>query len=161
MAGWVDALTDETGLRPRSVTCAALLGVLTGGVTLVASVIGIGLLLAPAGTFLALLLAWLVMLTQVTAAVLLIVGGGQLMIGISRTTLIVGAALDLLVCAVYLLYALTVLAHDPTEPPHTTTVFATISLVFAVAPTLSLILAMLPITTEYLRYRGPTYSVSS
>ncbi|MPZ84216.1 MAG: hypothetical protein GEV28_28970 [Actinophytocola sp.] len=76
--------------RPAAVTTAAVLAVLAGGMTLIASVVVIGAL----GT-LDVSLPWLVAVTQVTGAVLLVVGGLRLAQGAGRAVLLTGATLQL------------------------------------------------------------------
>lgn len=159
MATRLEALLDTPGLRPGSVTLAAVLGVVAGGVTLLASVFVVGVLVESAGAsdwFV--ILAWMVAVVQVAAVVLLIVGGTRLALGAGRTGLVAGATLQLLICAVYLLYALTVVAHNTTEAPSTVVAMTTIPFVFAAILASSLFLALHPTTTQYLTLMDSTYS---
>lgn len=145
-----DALLDEAGLRPGSATCAAVLGVLVGGGTLIGGAVVVMALLEHAGAAWFALLTWSVVVTQVVAAVLLITGGARLATGAGRRALIAGAALELLVCACYLLHALAVVASDTDETPETVAVFITIPVVVAAMTASSLLLALRSTTTEYL-----------
>jgi hypothetical protein len=82
-----------------------------------------------------------VAVTQLTAAVLLIVGGVRLMRGAGRAVLVAGNVLHLLVCATYVLYALTVVANNSADPPATAVAMAVAPVVFAALPVTSLIMA--------------------
>ncbi|XVS67612.1 hypothetical protein ACQPYE_16635 [Actinosynnema sp. CA-299493] len=148
----LDALLDEAGLRPGSATCAAILGVIVGVGTLIGSVLAGVVLAEPVGTDWFALLAWSVVLTQVVAAVLLIVGGVRLAIGGGRGALVTGAALEFWVCGGYLLHALTVVAADAGEPPAAAVVFVVTPVLVAAAAASSLLLAMRPMTAEYLLF---------
>lgn len=150
----LDALLDEAGLRPGSATCAAILSVLVGIGTLVGSVLAGVVLSAPAGTGWFALLAWSVVVTQVVAAVLLIAGGVRLAVGGGRGALTTGAALELWVCAGYLFHALAVVAPDAGEPPSTAVVVVAVPVVVAAAAATALILALHPMTGEYLLFSG-------
>jgi hypothetical protein len=83
----------------------------------------------------------------------LITGGERLAVAAQRTRLVAGAALHLLVCAVYLLLALTVVAR--TEPP-AVVYFAVISSIFAAMSASSLFLALRRTTAEYVTLFGHT-----
>ncbi|HET6707247.1 hypothetical protein, partial [Amycolatopsis sp.] len=109
-----------------------------------------GLVLAGASWFV--LLAGAVVVAQVVAAVLLIVGGVRLGTGAGRGALVTGAALELGVCAGYLVHAVTVVAPDAGEPPAAAVVFVAVPVVVAAAATASLVLALRPATTEYLLF---------
>jgi hypothetical protein len=148
----LDALVDEAGLRPGSTTCAAILSVLVGIGTLIGGVLAGVVLSEPAGTGWFALLAWSVVVTQVVAAVLLIAGGVRLAVGGGRRALVTGAALELWVCAGYLLHALAVVAPDAGEPPSTAVVFVAVPVVVAAAAVATLFLALRPMTAEYLLF---------
>ncbi|NUT52630.1 MAG: hypothetical protein HOV94_35885 [Saccharothrix sp.] len=148
----LDALVDEAGMRPGSATCAAGLGVLVGVGTLIGSVLAGGFLSGPAGSGWMMPLAWSVVVAQVVAAVLLIAGGVRLAIGGGRSALVVGVVLEFWVCAGYLLHALVVMAPDAGEPPGTAAVFVAVPVVVAAATATSLVLAMRPMTAEYLLF---------
>jgi hypothetical protein len=151
MVAAIDALF-ENGLRPPSVTCAAVLGVLAGSMTLVVSLVVFGALSGPGGAAVwVVLLTWLVALTQVAGAVLLIIGGVRLAVGAGRTSLVAGAALQALVSAVYLVFAHTVVAHDTDEPRATVVAMTGVAIVLAAVPVVSAVLASLPTASEYLR----------
>lgn len=145
----LDALLDEAGLRPGSATCAAVLGVLVGVGTLIGGVLAGVVLPEPAGSGWFGLLAWSVVVAQVVAAVLLILGGVRLAAGHGRRALVIGAALELCVCAGYLLHALAVVAPDAGEAPGTAVVFVAVPVVVAAAAAASLFLAMHPMTAEH------------
>lgn len=141
MRNSLDALLDGRG-RPPSVTWAAILSATAGAATLIASVIVVGVTFSHAGADWALIVAWVVAITQVTAAVLLIVGGFRLALGDGRRVLVVGAVLHFLVCGVYLLYAQTVVANNSTEPPDTVVIFTVMPFAFAALPAVSLFLVL-------------------
>ncbi|MDQ2583461.1 hypothetical protein [Saccharothrix yanglingensis] len=151
MAG-LDALLDEAGQRPGTVTWAAILGVLVGLGTLAGAVLAGVVLVEPSGTGWFALVAWSVVVAQVVAAVLLLAGGVRLAIGAGRRALIAGAALELAVCAGYLLHALSAVASATGESPAAAAVFIAVPIVVAAAAGASLLLALRPVTVEYLLF---------
>lgn len=136
----------DSPLRPGVTTAAAVLGVLSGGVTFAASAIIVGILFQQAWFA---VVVWLVAVAQVTAAVLTVTGAARLALGIGRGMLVTGAGLHFLVCGAYLLYAQTVVAHNTTEPPGTVVIFTVLPFVFALPSVLSLALALHRDTTEF------------
>jgi hypothetical protein len=92
-----------------------------------------------ADSFFPLVLA--VAITQVAAGVLLIVGGVRLARGAGRGMLVAGNVSHLLLCAIYVLYALTVVANNSADPPSTVVAMAVAPVVFAALPVTSLIMA--------------------
>ncbi|ROP34815.1 hypothetical protein [Saccharothrix texasensis] len=148
----LDVLLDEAGRRPGTATCAALLSVLVGVGTLIGGVLAGVVLSEPVGTGWFALLAWSVVVTQVVAAVLSIAGGVRLAVGGGRGALVTGAALELLVCGGYLLHALTVMAPDVGEPPSAAVVFVAVPVAVAATAASALVLALRPMTGEYLLF---------
>ena len=82
------------------------------------------------------------------AAVLSVLVGVGTLIG----SVLAGAAMELWVCAGYLFHALAVVAPDADEPSGVVVVFVAIPVVVAVAAVSSLLLAMRPMTAEYLLF---------
>jgi hypothetical protein len=103
----VAALLDAPGRRPDSVTWATLAIMAVGGGTLVcASVIGGVLFTGAAHGWFSVLVA-LVAVVQVSAGVLLLVGGARLAMGRSRREVAAGVVLLFVTCGAYASYALT------------------------------------------------------
>lgn len=135
----LDVLLDWQG-RPLSISWAAILSVTAGAATLIASVIVVGAQVGHVGATWAMIVGWLVAVTQVAAAVMLIAGGFRLARGDGRTVLVVGVLLHLLVCGFYVVYARTVVANNTTDGPEIATIFTVMPFVFAALPVVSLIL---------------------
>ncbi len=95
------SLFDQPIVRPAAVALA----VSASGMTLSASVVVALVLGAPDPGAPVSILAWAVLLTQVTGAGLLAVGGVRLAMGHSRSIVVAGAAVQAAVCVAYLLYA--------------------------------------------------------
>lgn len=146
----LDALLDEAGMRPGSVTCAAVLGVLVGIGTLIGGVLAVVVLVEPPAVGWVVLLAWSVVAVQVVASVLLTVGGMRLAMGIGRSALVTGAALELLVCGAYLLHALTLIAPDSDNAPEAVVISTAVPVAVATAAASSLLLTLRRTATGYL-----------
>jgi hypothetical protein len=101
--------------RPTSVTWSALLTMAVGGTTLVCSSIIIGALLSAFTVSGLYVVVVLVALTQVSAGVLLVIGGLRLAMGSSRREVLVGVVLLFLTCGAYVLYTVTEVAGDPQD----------------------------------------------
>jgi hypothetical protein len=117
--------------------------------TLVASTVVVGALFGSATP-----IGWPVAIVQVAAAVLLVAGGARLATGAGRTALVTGGTLQLLICGVYLLYALTEVRQNTTEPPVTVVILTAIPVFFATLLATSVALALRPAATEYLNTHG-------
>ncbi|MEV0675164.1 hypothetical protein AB0I60_01440 [Actinosynnema sp. NPDC050436] len=147
---WSDRLLDETGARPVAVTCAAVLGAVTGFGTLMGG--APFLLVVPATGWAGSLFGPLVA-GHAAAAVLLVAGAARIATGAGRAALMAGAALELPVCAVHLLYAVTAAAPSADTPALTSSVIVAVPLAVAAITTTTLVLARHPTTTGYLRRR--------
>jgi hypothetical protein len=64
----------------------------------------------------------------------------------------VGAALELLVCAAYVLYAVTVVRVGPDEPAVTSVIVTAVAVAFALTAASSLMGATCSAATEFLRF---------
>ena len=148
---WLETLLDGRS-RPASATWAAFLAVVAGGMTLVAGVVVVEALFGAAAPF-----GWLVAVIQVAAAVLLTAGGARLATGAGRTALVTGGTLQLLICGVYLLYALTEVRQNTTEPPATVVLMTALPVFFATVLAASVVLALRPAATEYLKRVRPEH----
>jgi hypothetical protein len=142
-------LTDvDHALRPGTVTVAAVLAITQAGMTAIASAV------------FAMALVWdnpwqpaaIVFLAQVTGVALLVVGAVRLFLGGGRAALVAGAALELVICAFYLVYPIVVLPDDPNGNAAEVIVPAVLGL--AVLPVIVLGLAVTGRTAEYLRFIG-------
>jgi hypothetical protein len=123
-------LFDQPIDRPWAVALA----VLAGGMTFSASaVVALALGAPDLGDPLS-LLAWLVLFAQLTGACLLVAGGVRLARWRGGSVLLAGAAVQVVVCAFYLVYAFA--ATDAAG------LFATTAVVFAALPAASAYLAV-------------------
>ncbi len=141
-------LFDDQGLRPGVVTAAAVTGVFVGGVMLTAGMVVALSLVGPGSVTLLTISIWLLAAIQVTAPVLMIVGGLRLAMGVGRTALVVGAVLELVACLGNLLFVVLVVWPEPAD----TSVFVTtVTLVFALLAATVWFGATRPAATEYVR----------
>jgi hypothetical protein len=148
MAVWVDQLLDAPG-RPASVTWAAVLGAVAGGVVLPGTaIVGVVVFTAAGATWFAVTVAVLAVV-QVTAVVLLFVGSARLAMGAGRGVLLGGLALTLLACAAHGLHAVTLVAGDPDESPTVVAIFLTIAVGIAALSAGSLFFALRATTSAY------------
>jgi hypothetical protein len=140
MTAWLNAMLDSEGRRPVSATAAATLSVFVGGATLIGATIVVVAVLtwgeAPWGPA-------IVALVQVSAGVLLIVGGARLATGAGRGVLFWGIALELVTCAIHGWYAVTAVAADRDDAA-LVPVLLTIAGTFAVVTVVVLWLALRP-----------------
>lgn len=123
--------------QPISHPVAVALAVLAGGMTMSTSVVVVLVLGAPDAGSLASMLGWLVLIGQVTGAVLLLAGAYRLAVWRGATVLVAGAAVQVAVCFAYLAYA--VLGVDEAQA---TVMFASTAAVFAALPAASAYLAL-------------------
>lgn len=123
---------DQPVLHPVAVALA----VVAAGMTMSASVVVVLSLGTSDPGSLTGMLAWLVLIAQVTGAGLLVAGGLRLAVGRGRTVLVAGAAVQVAVCLVYLAYAFLLAAADGM-----TVLFASTAAVFAALPAASVYLA--------------------
>ena len=124
---------DQPILRPAAVALA----VLAGGMTMSTSVVVVLALGAPDPTSLASVLGWLLLIAQVSGAVMLLVGAYRLAVGHGRNVLVAGAAVQVAVCLAYLAYAFL-----DVDEAQATVLFAGTATVFAALPLASVYLAL-------------------
>ncbi|ONI70755.1 hypothetical protein ALI144C_50065 [Actinosynnema sp. ALI-1.44] len=131
--------------KPGSVTGAAVLGFIQAGITLITTGILFSALFGTASAQDASAAAsWALALAQLAGLVLLIFGAVQLMSGTSRTLYVVGAILELVICAYYLI---NILGTDTggmfTEQFESIkNALAVFPVIFAIMPLIGLILAL-------------------
>jgi hypothetical protein len=148
MAVGRDAVLDNQGHRPDSVTVSATLAAVVGGGTLLGLVYLAVALFDSTASDLVTAITTVLAVVQVTAGVLLIVGAVRFSAGTGRTVLFAGAACEFLVCAVYGWYAVDAVAGDPQDGQ---LLFLFLGLPCGVAATTagSLFLALRPSATAY------------
>jgi len=157
MAGVMKALLDTEGRRPGSVTAAVALslisgcGTFAGGMNFVAALVVTGTEYAT---------DWFVNTTfavgavQVVTAVLLVVGGVRLALGLGRRLLVTGMVLQLLTCVPWTLYAVVEVAGNPQDGWDIAGYFLTVAGFFAVMATISLLQALSATATRFLSLGG-------
>jgi hypothetical protein len=143
-------LLDDV-LRPRAVTSAAALAVTQAVATLIATII-VGLAFVQGGLWHP---ASLVVLVQLAGCGLLTVGAVRILLGVERGTLLAGAVLEVLICAAYAVYAVTVVPHGPTENANTVVALISVAVVLAAAPLVIIGLARCQSAVEYVGLIGP------
>lgn len=142
--------------KPGSVTGAAVLGFIQAGITLITTaIIFIGLIGTASLQTSDAAIGWIVAFAQLAGLILLIFGAVQLMSGTNRMLYVVGAILELLVCAYYLINIMgsdtrgsgvfVELAEDMKAA------ITVIPIVFAVMPVIGLILVLGSGTTRWLQ----------
>ncbi|HEV2780232.1 MAG TPA: hypothetical protein VGX25_12645 [Actinophytocola sp.] len=136
--------------RPGTVTAAAVLAYVQAGITLITTILGISG--ASQGGSNA-VVGWVVLLAQAAGIVLLIWGGIQITQGKGRVILIVGAALELVICLFYLIVFAAVPDYGIDVVEGAKAFLIGSALFFAVMPAISLILALGGSTTQWLRAR--------
>ncbi|CRK58845.1 hypothetical protein [Alloactinosynnema sp. L-07] len=106
---------SQLDLRPGVVKAAAALAVVEAGMTLIAAPVfpGSALLAQPWHPMLLLLVA------EVGAAAMLIIGAARLLFDRGRTPLVLGALLSAGISVLYMAFAVFVIAPDPAEAPLT------------------------------------------
>jgi hypothetical protein len=144
--------------RPGSTTAAAVLAFVQGGITTITTIIFAAGLSQADATDVG--LGWLIVLAQAAGVVLLIMGGVQLMGGKSRVALVVGSALELVICLFYLVVFSIIPTFGISDVAAGKSVLIVFAILFAIMPTISLIMAAGGASTQYLqsRQRGQSYS---
>lgn len=139
--------------RPGTVTGAAVLAYIQAGITSITTILVIAGLASGNAEGGQAALGWLVGLVQVAGVVLLIMGGVQLMGGKGRNLLVVGAAVELVICVYYLISFAVVETGNIDLLESAKGVLIAIAVFFAIMPTISLVLAMGSGTTQFLQSR--------
>ncbi|MBP2324253.1 hypothetical protein JOF56_004638 [Kibdelosporangium banguiense] len=144
--------------KPGGVTGAAVLGFIQAGITLITTgLLFAGLFAAGGGPGIA--IGWAVALAQLAGLILLIFGAVQLMSGTNRMLYVIGAILELVICAYYLIN----IAISDTDTGNAAFSSAlgnlkaaatVVPIVFAVMPLIGLILALGSSTTSYLQAKA-------
>jgi hypothetical protein len=130
---------------------AAVLGYVQAGITLVPTILFlIGLTQAKADDA---ALGWIVMLAQAVGAALLIAGGVQIAGGKGRALLITGAALELAICAYWIISAALVDSGGYDIIDTGKGIVIGIAIFFAIMPTISLVMSVGASTTQFLQSR--------
>lgn len=146
MTTWLGAVLDVDERRPGPATAAATLGVFSGGATL----IGATIVFVAAFSWGA--VPWgpaVAVLVQVSAGVLLLVGGVRLGVGAGRGVLLLGVALEGVTCVVHVWYVLTSVTSDPDDAA-LAPVLLTIAGVFAALAVVTLCAALRPSVGRFL-----------
>jgi hypothetical protein len=140
----------DDALRPRAVVAVAALAVTQAVATLIATIV-IGLAFVESGLWQP---ASVVLLVQLTGSGLLIAGAVRILLGSGRGFLIAGAVLELLICAAYVVYAVTVVPRRPTENANTVVALISVAAVLAALPFVIIGLARCRSVVEYLEVIG-------
>lgn len=146
MTAWLGAVLDVEERRPAPATAAATLSVVSGGATLIGATIVVGAVFTWGE------MPWwpaIAALVQVSAGVLLIVGGARLATGAGRGVLFWGIALLLVTCAVHARYAVTEVAADRDDAA-LVPILLTIAGVFAAVAVVTLCVTLRPSVARFL-----------
>jgi hypothetical protein len=135
--------------RPGSATSSAVLAFVQAGITAIATLSLLGFE-AEGG---ALAASLLIKLAQFAGVGLLIFGGLQLMQGKSKTLLVAGSILELVLCLAYLVIFLLIPTFDLELVAGLKAVLVFVALLFAVMPTISIIQAQSGTTAAWLGSR--------
>ncbi|ALG12641.1 hypothetical protein [Kibdelosporangium phytohabitans] len=136
---------QQPAAKPGSVTGAAVLGFIQAGITLITTGILFSALFGTASVQdSSAAFGWILALAQLAGLVLLIFGAVRLLSGSSRTLYIVGAALELVICAYYLISFLAIPNGGmfAEQVADLKAAMAVIPIVFAIMPLIGLILAL-------------------
>jgi hypothetical protein len=139
---------------PGVVTAASVLAYIQAGITAITTV----LVFAGASNLDGgqMILQIVIGLAQAAGVALLIVGGVQLMGGKSKTTMIAGCGLELVICLVYIVIYAAIPSGGIDVIQGAKAVLIGFAIFFAIMPTISLVLSMGQQTTQFLQSRrGP------
>ena len=137
--------------RPGVVTAAAVLAFVQAGITTITSIlVWLGVQNLEGGDA---ALQAAVALAQTVGVVLLIMGGVQIMSGKSRTMLIVGAALEIVISLVWIIQVAVVDTAGVDVLQNIKTGIIAIALAFAIMPAISLVLGLGGAATQYVQSR--------
>jgi len=140
--------------RPGTATTASVLAFIQAGITLIPTVIFLaGLLGAEGGSGSDAALGWTVVIFQLIGAVLLIVGGVQLLGGKSRAMIVAGAAVEL-ACSLFWIIRIAAIDSQGLDVIDAGKgVIIGFAIFFAIMPTISLVMALGGTTTQFLQSR--------
>lgn len=140
--------------RPGTATTAAVLAFVQAGITLIPTVIFLaGLFNATGAAAEDAALGWAVVIFQVLGAVLLIVGGVQILGGKNRAMIVAGAAVELAICVFWIIRVAAIDSQGLDVVDAGKGVIIGIAIFFAIMPTISLVMALGGTTTQYLQSR--------
>ncbi len=143
--------------RPGTATTAAVLAFVQAGITLIPTVLMLaGLFSATdngAGTTADVALGWTIVIAQAIGAVLLIVGGVQLMGGKNRGVIVAGAALELAICVFWIIRVAAIPSGGLDVVDAGKGVIIGVAIFLAIMPTISLVMAVGGTTTQFLQSR--------
>jgi hypothetical protein len=150
MTVWLGAVLDVRGRRPRAATGAAVLGVTAGFATLSCSAVVIAAAFEAVGAEWAVVAVMALALVQVSAGVLLVVGGVRMAAGAGRRVLLAGIVLEFVTCAVHALHALNGVMDNPQDGPRVAAFFLIVAGMFAALAAGCLYLALRPAARWFL-----------
>jgi hypothetical protein len=137
--------------RPGVVTAAAVLAFVQAGITTITSIlVWLGVQNLSGGDA---ALQAAVALAQTVGVVLLIMGGVQLMSGKSRTMIVIGSALEIVISLVWIVQVAVVDTEGIDMLQDIKTGIIAIALAFAIMPAISLVLSLGGAATQYVQSR--------
>lgn len=140
--------------RPGTATTAAVLAFVQAGITLIPTVIFLaGLIGAEGGSGSDAALGWAIVVFQLLGAVLLIVGGVQVLGGKNRAMLIAGAVVELACCVFWIIRVAAIPSGGLDVIDAGKGVLIGFAIFFAIMPTISLVMALGGSTTQFLQSR--------
>jgi hypothetical protein len=148
-----NTVLDTRGHRPESVTVSAVMAAIIGGGDLFGLVYLAIPMFDPTGSDLTTVIVTALAVVQAITCVLLFVGARRFSTGEGRGMLLVGGALEFLLCAVYGWYAVAEIAGDP-QDGGVFFVFFGVPCGVAVMTAGCLFLALLPSATAYVSRGG-------
>jgi hypothetical protein len=155
-----NTVLDTQGHRPDSVTVSAAMAAMVGSGTLLGLVYLAAPLFDPTGSDLITTIVIAIAVVQVITGVLLLGGAKRFSTGAGRGMLLVGGALEFLVCAVYGWYAVAEIAGDP-QDGGLFLVFFGVPCGVAVMTAACLFLALRPSATAYVSHGGTSAPITT
>jgi hypothetical protein len=142
--------------RPGTVTAAAVLGYVQAGITLIPTILILIGLVSDDSTNANdsdIAISWVLVLAQVIGAGLLIAGSVQLMGGKSRTLLVSGAALEIVISLGWIIRIAAVDSGGIDIVDTGKGIVIGLGIFFAIMPTISLVMSLGGTTTQFLQSR--------
>lgn len=140
--------------RPGTATTAAVLAFVQAGITLIPTVLFLAGLFETGGAASGeAALGWAVVIFQLVGAVLLIVGGVQILGGKNRAMIAAGAAVELAVCVFWIIRVAAIDSQGLDVVNAGKGVIIGFAIFFAIMPTISLVMALGGSTTQFLQSR--------
>lgn len=137
--------------RPGAVTTSAVLAYIQAGLTTITTIlVWIGVFNLEGGDM---ALQALIAVAQTVGIVLLIMGGVQIMAGKSRTLLLVGAGLEIVICLFYMIIYSTLDSGGIDVLEGAKAVLIGVAIFFAVMPIIILVMALGGQATQFLQSR--------